>query len=304
MALYVSVTKVKEIVSDVLEPIMKQAKVESNYAKTVNGRLEEMGKTMKEQTDALATFRTKVNVLDDLQRAFTKFQGDFLNYQAVMETRERAFNTTLDGMRYENDKMKGEHEVDQGKIKRCENQFQRLERDFDAQCMKELEILARHEEEYRQLMCGLDARVVETENALEILEKDHFDLNRIIVLANNRLEKLQIDLDAETLVVQGVEKKKLDEKSFKMQAAKWESDMDNMKKRIGIDETEIQEFANYITRYMPILLINSQAEILRDTLDYRGIVKLEKVMLSKHELYKNMKENKIRLLYDILDQKK
>ena len=104
---------------------------------------------MKEQTDALATFRTKVNVLDDLQRAFTKFQGDFLNYQAVMETRERAFNTTLDGMRYENDKMKGEHEVDQGKIKRCENQFQRLERDFDAQCMKELEILARHEEEYR-----------------------------------------------------------------------------------------------------------------------------------------------------------
>lgn len=65
-------------------------------------------------------------------------------------------------------------------------------------------------------MCGLDARVVETENALEILEKDHFDLNRIIVLANNRLEKLQIDLDAETLVVQGVEKKKLDEKSFKM----------------------------------------------------------------------------------------
>lgn len=33
--------------------------------------------------------------------------------------------------------------------------------------------------------------------------------------------------------------------------------MDNMKKRIGIDETEIQEFANYITRYMPILLINS-----------------------------------------------
>lgn len=66
------------------------------------------------------------------------------------------------------------------------------------------------------MMCGLDARVVETENALEILEKDHFDLNRIIVLANNRLEKLQIDLDAETLVVQGVEKKKLDEKSFKM----------------------------------------------------------------------------------------
>ena len=80
--------------------------------------------------------------------------------------------------------------------------------------------------------------------------------------------------------------------------------MDNMKKRIGIDETEIQEFANYITRYMPILLINSQAEILRDTLDFRGIVKLEKVMLSKFELFKNMKENKVRLLYDILDQKK
>ena len=48
MALYVSVTKVKEIVSDVLEPIMKQAKVESNYAKTVNGRLEEIQKTVKE----------------------------------------------------------------------------------------------------------------------------------------------------------------------------------------------------------------------------------------------------------------
>ena len=77
-----------------------------------------------------------------------------------------------------------------------------------------------------------------------------------------------------------------------------------MKKRIGIDETEIQEFANYITRYMPIQLINSQAEILRDTLDYRGVLKLEKVMKSKYQLYKNMKENKLRLLYDILDVKK
>ena len=175
-----------------------------------------MGKTMKEQTDALATFRTKVNVLDDLQRAFTKFQGDFLNYQAVMETRERAFNTTLDGMRYENEKIKREHEVDQGRIARCDQQFARMQKDFDAQCMKELEILARHEEEYRQLMCGLDARVVETENTLEILEKDHYDLNRVIVEANNRLEKLQIDLEAETLVVKGVENKKLDEKAFKM----------------------------------------------------------------------------------------
>lgn len=80
--------------------------------------------------------------------------------------------------------------------------------------------------------------------------------------------------------------------------------MEQMKKRIGIDETEIQEFANYITRYMPIQLINSQAEILRDTLDYRGVLKLEKVMKSKYQLYKNMKENKLRLLYDILDLKK
>lgn len=212
MALYVSVTKVKEIVSDVLEPIMKQAKVESNYAKTVNGRLEEMGKTMKEQTDALAGFRTKVNVLDDLQRAFTKFQGDFLNYQAVMETRERAFNTTLDGMRYDNDKMKREHEVDQGRIARTEQQFLRIQNDFDAQCLKELEILARHEEEYRQLMCGLDARVVVTENALEIIQKDHYDLDRVIVEANNRLEKLQIDLVAESEVTKGLQDSKLDDK--------------------------------------------------------------------------------------------
>lgn len=77
--------------------------------------------------------------------------------------------------------------------------------------------------------------------------------------------------------------------------------MSNMKKRIGIDETEVQEFANYITRYMPLHLINSQAEILRDTLDYRGICKLEKVMESKYELWKSMKENKVRLLYDIHD---
>lgn len=56
--------------------------------------------------------------------------------------------------------------------------------------MKNLEILARHDEEYRYLMCSLDERVLETENQLEILGKDHFDLNRIIVDANNRLEKL------------------------------------------------------------------------------------------------------------------
>ena len=153
-------------------------------------------------------------------------------------------------------------------------------------------------------MCGIDDRTVKLENGLEILEKDHFDLNRLIVEANNRLEKLQIALDEETKVVKSLRELKVDDKSFKTYVIKQEQDMSNMKKRIGIDETEVQEFANYITRYMPLHLINSQAEILRDTLDYRGICKLEKVMESKYELWKSMKENKVRLLYDIHDQKK
>lgn len=91
-----------------------------------------MAKTQKEQTDALTGFRTKVNVLDELQKSFTKFQGDFLNYQHVMENRERGFNTTCDGIRYDNDKIKREHEVDQGRIVRVEHQFIKLNSDFDA----------------------------------------------------------------------------------------------------------------------------------------------------------------------------
>ena len=227
-----------------------------------------------------------------------------MNYQHVMENRERGFNTTIDGMKYENEKIKREHEVDQGRITRNDQQFHRIQKDFDAQCLKNLEILARHDEEYHQKMCALSERTLVCENKLEILEKDHFDLNRLIVEANNRLEKLQIDLEGQAGVTKELQKVKLNEKDFKVYTGKNGIQMEQMKKRIGIDETEVQEFANYITRYMPIHLINSLAEVLSDTLDHRGIVKLEKVVLSKYELYKNMKENKLRLLYDILDQKK
>lgn len=64
-------------------------------------------------------------------------------------------------------------------------------------------------------MCGIDDRTVKLENGLEILEKDHFDLNRLIVEANNRLEKLQIALDEETKVVKSLRELKVDDKSFK-----------------------------------------------------------------------------------------
>lgn len=82
------------------------------------------------------------------------------------------------------------------------------------------------------------------------------DLAENLQTSNDRLNKLNIQLDTLDEAVKDIDEKKLNEKVFDLRIAKFNTIIQQLQKRVNHDEFQLQEFAEFTIRYMPMKLQN------------------------------------------------
>jgi hypothetical protein len=80
MMIYMSVTKVKKIITEVLEPVLIQAKKESVFVNGVVNRLDTLDAAKQDMKGEIQVLQRSTTVLNELQKAFWKFQADQGNH--------------------------------------------------------------------------------------------------------------------------------------------------------------------------------------------------------------------------------
>ena len=86
MMMYISVTRVKQLITEVLQPVLVQAKKESEYAQRVNSKLDELEKTVKETKEEVHGLGRGSKAFEELTKNFFKSQAELTNYQLLVDT--------------------------------------------------------------------------------------------------------------------------------------------------------------------------------------------------------------------------
>ena len=73
MMIYMSITKVKKIITEVLEPVLIQAKKESVFVNGVVNRLDTLDAAKQDMKGEIQVLQRSTTVLSELQKAFWKF---------------------------------------------------------------------------------------------------------------------------------------------------------------------------------------------------------------------------------------
>ena len=68
MMMYISVTRVKQLITSVMEPVLIKAKQESDYARKINMRMEELDKSFLEANEKIELLQRSARAADDLNK--------------------------------------------------------------------------------------------------------------------------------------------------------------------------------------------------------------------------------------------
>jgi conjugal transfer/entry exclusion protein len=132
--------------------------------------------------------------IEDIQKQMYKFQGDFANYQNVVDNTFRTTNTSIDGVRYDLAKTQRDHEADQLRLDRMGKIIEKFEREFSAYQTSNLETLAMHGEEIETKIHSLDKRIVKDNIRIGEIEYSHEKIAERFSECLETQERTKVDL--------------------------------------------------------------------------------------------------------------
>ena len=114
-----------------MEPVLIKAKQESDYARKVNIKMDDIAKEFTEAKDKIEVLQRQVVAIEDLNKAVSKMSNDTVSFQQNMESQLRSNKMIIDNHKHEIQRVVREHEADTYKVERVnqvatkvENQFQ------------------------------------------------------------------------------------------------------------------------------------------------------------------------------------
>lgn len=159
MLMYMSVTRCKQLIAQVLEPVLRSAKHESQYAKNVARQLDDVKRGIAEARAEVDTVRRGQKGFEEFQKTFFKFQADFVGYQSQVENNANAMRSLIDTCKNEVARTNREHEADQLRIERVQKQVSRTDTEITKLQNRVQEMLAMHDEEYLTRTLAINERI-------------------------------------------------------------------------------------------------------------------------------------------------
>ena len=131
------------------------------------------------------------------------------------------------------------------------------------------------EQEYSTKMVDLDERQLKMEMKIQQVDQDHRKISADLSVANIEIGVLHNNLANTDKFASNLEQNKIDEKVFNKRVNFFQNEINQCIKRLNQDEHEMQEFGEFIVRYMPLSLTNLTSDILIQCFDGRGIQNLK-----------------------------
>jgi len=131
MKYYISDTQVREIVGELLFPLISRAKEESEYTRAMGKRLDAMDKFGADTKKEVMALQTMNDSMKTIQKAQVTGAAELKAYQMKMELDAKKVNTTTDRCFYLLDKVERAHQADHDKIVRVQNVQANLENGLD-----------------------------------------------------------------------------------------------------------------------------------------------------------------------------
>lgn len=113
-----------------MEPVLIKAKQESDYARKINMRMEELGKSFLEASEKIEQLQRSARASDDLNKQFAKSQGDYVNFQQHLENELRSNRSAIENHKFEIARVVREHEADSFRLERVQQVAHKVDRDF------------------------------------------------------------------------------------------------------------------------------------------------------------------------------
>ena len=132
-----------------------------------------------------------------------------------------------------------------------------------------------HGEEINQKIVKLDKRLVEHHISIGDIEWSQDKINEKFTETLKTVEKTKVLVEALKTDIEDVRERKLDTRIFEEQSAHLRNGLELLQKRVTHDEYEMNEFSQFMIRYMPLRFQNYVTSILGNCLDHRGLENLK-----------------------------
>ena len=110
------------------------------------------------------------------------------------------------------------------------------------------------DEDYHNKVYFLKENQIEVDMKVASFESTIETLTEQLQTSNDRLNKLNIEMDTMNDNVKDLSEKKVDQKVFDTRIARFNTTIQQLQKRLSHDEFQLQEFAEFTIRYMPMKL--------------------------------------------------
>lgn len=113
-----------------------------------------------------------------------------------------------------------------------------------------------HGEEINQKIVKLDKRLVEHHISIGDIEWSQDKINEKFTETLKTVEKTKVLVEALKTDIEDVRERKLDTRIFEEQSAHLRNGLELLQKRVTHDEYEMNEFSQFMIRYMPLRFQN------------------------------------------------
>ena len=131
MKYYISDTQVREIVGELLFPLISRAKEESEYTRAMGKRLDAIDKAGIDTKKEVMALQSMNDNMKTIQKTQVTGAAELKAYQTKLELDAKKVNTTTDRCFYLLDKIERAHAADHDKILRVQNVQANLEKELD-----------------------------------------------------------------------------------------------------------------------------------------------------------------------------
>ena len=127
---FLSITKVHEIVTDILQPMMCRVKDESDKTTNVKDQLEEIFKYQKGLNSELKSLKRNLKKIDELEINFMKLEQEVRQNFMQSENMIRKQDTSIEALKYDIEKLRRQGEIDELRINKAHEYVENLQFEF------------------------------------------------------------------------------------------------------------------------------------------------------------------------------
>jgi hypothetical protein len=298
-----SASKVRAIVSEILEPVMTKVHEDGAAARAAKRGQQLLEDRQGAITNKMNEFQARTHKFDELYTKVMKVDAELTTYQAHVNGQWTNITNKCDIVVNESARIRKEHEIEKAKVQKFEQKMQAYEQQFDAvnkQLNERFKMMEQDVDMFKyrvnSLLQGFGGQLTSYQFEQEEARKQNTRIEAEAHMQKDRMRELARQIG-------DLEVRKTDYEEFCGVIRPYQSQLDKMDHRLSQDETEKKGFAMYIVRYLPVMIQNEIVALTKDTMTGEMLVKMKERLEAVNEMVDAIPEKRHNVIANIAANK-